>query len=218
MSRIDEIEAELAELRGHQEKLHEEWQSLKGRQFSREMNKLFPEGITLEGIFKVDWEILGNSDYAQDWWDKIIGWLDVQQHGTYNEDTGQYEGAAPLRGVYRDSYNPDTNQVAFTIVLDQRRPLDEQLGLLAILPLTRAHHGWKVFRILKHDCGESGNFWALRVSEDEKVGEVWNTRDLRYAGESSWRKAEFKGTVKEALEHVLRHHPYELASRDCDDY
>jgi len=118
----------------------------------------------------------------------------------------------------RDGNNPDTNQLSFQIMLDQKRPLEEQLGLLAVLPLTKAVAGWKVFHIFRHDCGESGDFWSLRVSEDEKVGEVWNTRDLRYAGHSSWRKAEFVGTIMEALEHILQRHPYEKVPNDdeCD--
>ena len=208
MSRITEIEAEMVELRDRQTALGKEWQRLKGRALSRKMNKTFPGEITLEGVMAVDWNELGNliGGVSQKWWDKITNWLSKQQRSEM-----------PLRGVYRDGHNPETNQVAFQVMMRQPEALESQMGLLLLLPLVKPHEGWKRFSIFRHDCGEGGNFWSLRVSEDGKTAEVWSNRHLRYEGSYDHYKAEFTGSVEEALEHIRQKHPYELESSECEE-
>ncbi|MDB4278958.1 hypothetical protein N9917_05090 [Deltaproteobacteria bacterium] len=219
MSRTDEIEAEMASLREQMATLGKEWRGLKSRALSRKMNKtLFPDGeITLEGVMDVDWNELGNGGYGQKWWNKITNWLSLQQSGVYDKATGKDTGDMPLRGVYRDGYNPDTNQVAFKVMMRQPEPLESQMGLLLILPLVKPHEGWKRFSIFRHDCGEGGNFWSVRVSEDGKTAEVWYDRHLRYEDSYDHYKAEFTGTVEEALEHIRQKHPYELEESECEE-
>jgi len=218
MSRIDEIEAELTELRKRQTKLTKDWKRLKDRSFSRQMGRLFPDGeITLERVFQVDWIDLGHG-YSQKWWDKITRWLDIQQHGTWNPETCQQEGPMPLRGAYREGYNPDTNQVAFKLMLRKGEPLDEQMGIKLLLPHMKAHEGWKRFRIFRHDLSARG-CWSLRVSKDGKTAEVWDDRHLWYAAEFGDKqyKAEFTGTIEEALAYAQDRHYYEWEGHEEED-
>lgn len=207
---IEAVEAELAKVRERQTILVKKWQGLKGRELTRTMKALFPdEEFHLEGIFKVDWNALGNGGYGQKWWDKITGWLDVQQHGVYNPETAQNEGPAPLRGVYRDGHNPETNQVAFTLMLRKGEPLDDQMGIKLILPYMTPVDGWRSLRIFRHDLSAHGS-WAIRVSEDGENAEVWNNRHLRYADDDrGLYKAEFTGTLDDALAYCQDHHYYE---------
>lgn len=179
MGRIEEIREEMAAMDTRRTALWEEYKILMARDLSWRMGGLFPDGeITLKGIFQVDWNELGNMGYGEEWWKKITDWLDVQQHGTYNPATGQNEGPCPLRGVYREGYNPETNQVAFKVVMRQQEPLESQLGLLQILPWTKAHEGWKSFSIFEASCGENGRFYSMLISEDHKTAQVWDNWSL----------------------------------------
>lgn len=188
---------------------------------NRAYGKLFEDGITLEKVMGLEWSTFG-SGLNSKWYKEVSDWCAQQQHGTYNPETGENEGPAPLRGVYRDGYNPETNQVNFKVMLDQNIPLEEQLGLKLVLPLTKAHEGMKLFRIFRHDCSAAGS-WYLLVQET--VGgqsfEVWDHYNLRRRklGDPLGTHAEAKfPDLMLALSYIYDRHPYERLRRENDDY
>lgn len=215
MKAIEKIEKELKELRAREEQLCKQWSSLMGGDLEKRMSALFPDGITLEGIFQVSWDELGNRGYGKDWYKKIADYLNTLQRGTWDAQKGEFVGERPLLGLYQTGYNPDTDQVAFSVQMDQNVPLDKQLGLLRILPLVKAHNGWKLFHIFEHSCSEYESY-LFRVSEDHRKAEVWTARDLKYATEykDTRRKPvgvfEGKNAVKAALTFIRQRLPYEL--------
>lgn len=203
MSRILEIESELAELYQRQEKLTVEWSSLKGIVLEQRMITLFGEEgvITLETAMKVDMEELGNRGYGSEWWGRIREFFEQQT----------IKGG-PLDGLYQTGTSSG-GQARFSVKLDQKRPLSEQQGLQVLLPYVTPIDGWRVFGIFEHTLSYGGS-WCLRVREEGGIAEVWADQDFHYAhtqvGNPKIYKAEFIGTTTEALAHIYKRHPYGL--------
>jgi hypothetical protein len=203
MTRITEIETELAQLRERSNTLSDEWNQLKGQALEARMATLLGDtkDLTLALVMQIDMNELGNSQYGGSWWKIVTSYLDEQCRD------GQ-----PLDGLYRGGSNPEAGgQAGFKIKLDQNRPLDEQCGLTAILPLITPVKGWKYLSIFEHTLSAGGS-WGLRVSEDGKTAEVWGSRDLRYVTEYGDKrvKPEYTGDVDGALAYLYQWHPYEL--------
>lgn len=209
------LEQELVVLRERQEALYKPWEVLKARNLDARMNALFPnDEITLEGIFQVDWNEIGNMGYGEKWYRKIADQIDLWQHGAWNPKTNQSEGPRPLRGVYRDGINPDTNQVAFKVMMRQHQPVEDQLGLFLILPHVRAFEGWKTFGIFEASLGEFGQSYVLRISEDHKRAEVWKRRDLHYEWGTPLSQKTGEDAIMESMRFIHQQLPYETESSD----
>jgi len=222
MSRIHEIETRMGELRNEQSKLAKEWQRLKSRALTRKMKKLFPDDeFTLEKVFRVDWADLGNGGYGEGWYKKITRYIEKLVGGTYNPDTGNNEGPRPLWGVNYGGNHPVTGQIAFKVVMRQYEPVEEQYGLMVILPHVTAYEGWKTFDIFEASLNRYGGY-TLRISEDHTRTEVWEDRCLRYSREGGkgyvpMFTAEGDTAVEEALAFIHQRLPYERTRYDDEE-
>jgi hypothetical protein len=209
VDRIQEIEAELARTREHQAALVAEWNTLKGADLEVRMSALIGDNsdLTLETAMQVDMGELGNRSYGSAWWKIVNNFLEEQCR------PGQ-----PLAGLYVDGCLDAGGQSALKVMLDQNRPLDEQLGAKAVLPYVNTYKGWKMFSIFEHTLSAGGS-WYLRVSEDDSVAEVWEWRSLRYATEygDKNRTPEFTGDIDAALAHIYARHPYVRLKGEYDD-
>jgi hypothetical protein len=221
MTRIQDIEARLSEIRKEQETLGKEWTRLMGRNLTKRMKVLFPKGeITIDRVMQVDWEELGNRGYGNAWWKRINDWLNDQSYGVYDEATCQNTGERPLHGLMFQGVVPETKQIGVRVVMRQWEAIEEQMGLLRILPFTKPREGWKVFSIFEASLSQC-NSYLVRVSEDHKTVEVWESRGLRdgvpkYSHSEPMHRSEGRKAVEKALAFIWECLPYER-KRDEDD-
>jgi hypothetical protein len=211
-TRTEEIEARLAELEEQKTLLFAEWAGIKSVELDAKMNALTEKDgdFTLETAMQVDLAYCGNSHIGETWWKMISEFLEKLTFG------------GVLNGLYRGGVNPDAGgQALFQIKLDRNHPLDEQKGLLAILPLINVVDGWKRFGLFESNGG--GQF--IRISENGETAEIWTHMDYRYrfehGADPKHYKASFTGTVEELLAYVYAQHPYQWekgSEEEDDDY
>lgn len=209
MPRIEDIRAELATLDAQKDVILTELFGLLRAEVDAKMTALTEADgdWTLETAMQVDIAYIGNSLIGETWYKMISEFLDKLTWG------------GVLNGLYRSGANPDAGgQALFQLKLDQNHPIDEQKGLLVLLPLVNAVEGWKRVGLFEHNGG--GRFF-IRISEDGETAEIWTHNDYHYVHEygadSKHYKASFTGTVEELLAYVYERHPYELKKgSDCE--
>jgi hypothetical protein len=146
------------------------------------LDRHFAEGITPEKILSGPpwWAIAG------EWHQKLTNWISKNYFD---------------RGVHASGYYPETDQLALRIKLDQRQPLDGQLGILDFIPFIKPHskgenRDYKKIGIFEASLSEFGS-WALLLSSTETILVHQRQEKQRFS------------SVREALQYIYKHLPYE---------
>lgn len=194
MRSLEEIRADIEDARSLMTPLQEELLERINYDANTRMDEHFKYGVTLEAIMSANWEDVTRSKYYEEA-RKVL---------------------RKLPGTYQCSYIPDADyQVSVQIRLERATPLDEQQGILTVLPYVKAVNGWKFVDIFEYTLSAYG-CWALLINEDETRYCVCSRP---HVGKEPRHPRFETDNIHAALEYIYKHHPYtwENGSTEPDD-
>lgn len=194
-----EIRAELEPLMEQVTKLHQELHACIEAARKSKMDTLFADGITIEGIMSLNWE-----DVTGEWYERVTKFL------------------RGIPGTYASGYMAHTGQANIQIMLDQNKPLDEQLGIKQVIPFIKAVKGWKVVSIFEHTLSARASY-CLVINEEKGIYAITTHRSLHEGtvrdNQPTYGMWTPHKTLDDAFQYIYENLPYEKKGgcRDYDD-
>ena len=168
----------------------------RGALFAASIRAKMPKKLTPKFVMSLPWDAIANgiSDETTKIWAEVTEWLNEQP------------------GMRHYGYNSETNQVAVQICLDQKIPLNKQLGILRFIPHIKTFKKNKkdiiYIGVFEHTLSEYG------VYEIQRHGETWQLIKTTYHHPNICCETT---NISELLKYIYKHHPYERLTTPEDD-
>lgn len=134
-------------------------------------------------------------------------WYKIEASGAYEQVVKTVEawcrdhpGVSRYGITARD--DGETMQAYFNVVMDRNRPLEEQLGALALLPMLSPYEGVRTLGILEHNLSRNGSY-SLQIADDGTARVMHGVLLLCAFPD-----------LRRALEYVYDHLPYKWREED----